>query len=150
MIRSGGAVLKVENTSAHPAKGSGWLSPFPAQYTVHLLGTGLYSLVIAASDALEVEVRLEGYTVLYTGGPSIHVSLMEVNDTSVNRPSNVDSENAGGSGEDSGGKVKFIEVRLWIETLPTQGTNSDSDGGGGEEGDAGAIVTLGIYSDKKQ
>ena len=144
-------MLKVENTSAEPAKGSE-LSPSRAQYTVYLLGIGLYSLVIAASDALEVEVRLEGYTVLYTGGPSIHVSLMEVKDTSVNRPSSMDSEATEGSGEDSGCKVKFIEVRLWIETLPTQGTNSDSGGGGGgggEEGDAGAIVTLGIYSDKE-
>ena len=143
MIRSGGAVLKVENTSAEPAKGSE-LSPSPAQYTVHLLGTGLYSLVIMISDALEVEVRLEGYTVLYTGGPSVHVSLIEVIDASVNCPSSVDSENTEGSG--SGGKVKFVEVRMLIETLPTQGASSDSGG----ERDAGAIVTLGIYSDKKQ
>ena len=145
-MRSGGAVLKVEDTSgAEPAQGSELL-PSPAQYTVHLLGTGSYSLVIAASDILEVEVKLEGYTVLYTRGPSIHVSLVEVKDASVNRPSNADSMGV----EDSGGKYRFIEVRLLIETLPTQGANSDSGGGGGEEGDAGAIVTLGIYRDKKQ
>ena len=132
-------MLKVEDTSIAKLKGS---ELSPTQYTVHLLGTGQYSLVVAADDALEVEVRLEGYTVLYTRGPSIHVSLIEVKDASANRPSNADSKDMEGSGS----KVKFIEVRLLVEMLPTHRAES---GGGEDERDAGAIITLGIYNDKK-